>query len=155
MPERFRDCRFFLWWALRLFGVIGFRKIVIVSFDNTVFALYLCDVEVTYLQTRHFQHIRLDFIICRLVLSRGNVEFVQVQVDMYDVIRLFSGQSNNRLNVLGVALIAIKSTFSTPFVVGSISTLVNGNISNICSRLREHIKIHYPSKHFISSDAAL
>jgi len=38
-----------------------------------------------------------------------------------------------------VALIAIKTAFSTPMVNGNISTLVVGNISNIGSRLWEDI----------------
>ena len=43
------------------------------------------------------------------------------------------------LKLFRVALIAIKTAFSTPMVMGTISTLVDGNISNIGSRLWKHI----------------
>jgi len=43
------------------------------------------------------------------------------------------------INLFRVALIAIKTAFSTPMVMGTISTLVDGNISNIGSRLWKHI----------------
>jgi len=45
--------------------------------------------------------------------------------------------------MLGVELIAIKTAVSTPMVMGNISTLIDGNISNIGSRLREVINITY------------
>lgn len=46
----------------------------------------------------------------------------------------------SKYRMLGVELIAIKSTFSPPSVVGSISTLVYGNISKVDYRLRENIQ---------------
>ena len=55
--QSFCDCSFLLRWALELFGILRLRFIIIFTFNNTAFLLYLCDIKTADLQAGMLKNI--------------------------------------------------------------------------------------------------
>lgn len=58
------------------------------------------DIQAGYFQMVLIPDVCLDFLIGGLCLSSRGVQLIQVQVDLYGVIRLLLGQKNYRLYTL-------------------------------------------------------
>lgn len=84
-------------------SAIGGGKIVVLADFQTALALYLGDIQAGNFQTVVFQDIFLDFRVGCLGLGGGNIQLVQLQVDLYDIIRRFSGQRDNTLHVAALS----------------------------------------------------
>ena len=56
-----------------------------------------------------FPNIGLDFLIGGFGLGGSSIQLIQVQVDLYGVIRLLLGQKNNRLNMPRDTIINVKA----------------------------------------------
>ena len=68
-----RNGSFLIWWTLWLPDILGFRFIVVLTLNDAVFLLHLCDIEVADFQSGMFQNIRLDFLIGCLFLRSGQI----------------------------------------------------------------------------------
>lgn len=68
-----RNCLFLLRWALGLLGVFGFRFIVVLTLNDAVFLLHLCDIEVADFQSGMFENIFSDFLIGCIFLRSGQI----------------------------------------------------------------------------------
>ena len=87
-----RNCLFLLRWALWLPGILGFRFIVVLTLNDAVFLLHLCDIEVADLQSGMLQNIRLDFLIGCLFLRSGQIQLVHLHFDLDMFLALKFGQ---------------------------------------------------------------
>ena len=68
--------------ALRLLGVFGFRFIVVLTLNDAVFLLHLCDIEVADFQSGMFQDIFPDFLVGCFTLSRSQIHLVHLYFDL-------------------------------------------------------------------------
>ena len=59
----------------------------------------LRDIQAGYFQMVLIPDVCLDFLISGLCLGGSSVQLIQVQVDLYGVIRLLLGQKNYRLHM--------------------------------------------------------
>ena len=86
------DRLFLLRWALELFGILRLRFIVVLTLNDAVFLLHLCDIEVADFQSGMFQNIRLDFLVGCLTLRRSQIQLVHLHFDLDMFLALKFGQ---------------------------------------------------------------
>ena len=66
----------------------------------------------------------LDFLIGGFGFGSSSIQLIQVQVDLYGVIRLLLGQKNYRLNMARLLQIDVKRVAKFAFVRGNLSKRV-------------------------------
>ena len=99
MLQCFHNCIFFLLRTLRLLHIFIFRFMVILSLDNAVFLLHLCDIEIGYLQLMVFPHIIPNLVVSRLAFCSGHIQLVHADVHFDMPLDMEFGQKENRFDM--------------------------------------------------------
>ena len=92
MLQCLRNGSFLLWWALGLFSVFGFWLIVVLTLNDAVFLLHLCDIEVADLQSGMLENVFPDFLIGCFILCRSQIHLVHLHFDLDMFLTLKFGQ---------------------------------------------------------------
>ena len=85
--------------ALWLLGIFGFRFIVVLTLNDAVFLLHLCDIEIGYLQLMVFPHIIPNLIVSRLALRSSHIQLVHADVHFDMPLDMEFGQKENRFDM--------------------------------------------------------
>lgn len=80
MPQRFHDRILFFFRTLGLFGIFRFGLIIILSLDDAVLLLHLCDIEVGNPQLMMFPYMLPNLIVSRLAFCSGHIQLVHADV---------------------------------------------------------------------------
>lgn len=80
MPQRFHDRILFFFRTLGLFGIFRFGLIIILSLNNAVFLLHLCDIEVGNLQLMVFPYMLPNLIVSCLAFRSSHIQFIHADV---------------------------------------------------------------------------
>ena len=99
MLQCFHNCIFFLLRTLRLLHIFIFRFMVILSLNNAVFLLHLCDIEIGYLQLMVFPHIIPNLVVSRLAFCSGHIQLVHADVHFDMPLDIEFGQKENRFDM--------------------------------------------------------
>ena len=99
MPQHFHDRILFFFRTLGLFGIFRFGLIIILSLNNAVFLLHLCDIEIGYLQLMVFPHIIPNLVVSRLAFRSSHIQFIHADVRFDMPLDMEFGQKENRLHM--------------------------------------------------------
>lgn len=80
MPQHFHDRILFFFRTLGLFGIFRFGLIIILSLNNAVFLLHLCDIEIGYLQLMMFPYMLPNLIVSCLAFRSSHIQFIHADV---------------------------------------------------------------------------
>ncbi len=69
---------------------------VILSLNNAVFLLHLCDIEIGYLQLMVFPHIIPNLVVSRLAFCSSHIQFIHADVHFDMPLDMEFGQKENR-----------------------------------------------------------
>ena len=72
---------------------------VILSLNDAVFLLYLCDIEIEYLQLMVFPHIIPNLIGSCLAFRSSHIQFIHADVHFDVPLDMEFGQKENRFDV--------------------------------------------------------
>ena len=92
MPKGFTNSRFFFGWTLRDYLVFLLRQVIVLASREAKLSFGLGDLEAGDPEAEDFLDVGLDLIIGSLALSGGEIQLVQVQVDLHVLVRLEFGQ---------------------------------------------------------------
>ena len=93
--ECFSDCFFLLRWALGLLGVFGFRLIVVLTLNDAVFLLHLCDIEVGNPQLMMFPYMLPNLIVSCLAFRSSHIQLIHADVHFDVPLDMEFGQKEN------------------------------------------------------------
>ena len=96
MLQRFHNRILFFLRTLRLLCILAFRFMVILSLDDAVFLLHLCDIEIGCLQLMVFPHIIPNLIVSRLAFRSSHIQFIHADVHFDVLLDMEFGQKENR-----------------------------------------------------------
>lgn len=96
MPQCLYDRIRFLLRTLRLLCILVFRFMVILSLNNAVFLLYLCDIEIRNLQLVVFPYILPNLVVSRLAFRSSHIQFIHADVHFDVPLDIEFGQKENR-----------------------------------------------------------
>ena len=96
MPQRFHDRILFLLRTLGLFGIFRFGLIIILSLDDAVLLLHLCDIEVGNPQLMVFPYMLPNLIVSCLAFRSSHIQFIHVDVHFDMPLDMEFGQKENR-----------------------------------------------------------
>ena len=99
MLQCFYNCIRFLLRTLRLLCILVFRFIVILSLDDAVLLLHLCDIEVGDLELMMFPHIIPNLVVSRLALCGSHIQLVHADVHFDVPLDIEFGQKENRFDM--------------------------------------------------------
>ena len=99
MPQCLHDRILFLLRTLRLLCILVFRFMVILSLDDTVLLLHLCDIEIGDLQRMMLPHIILNLVVSRLALCGSHIQLVHADVHFDMPLDMEFGQKENRFHM--------------------------------------------------------
>lgn len=80
MPQRFHDRILFFFRTLGLFGIFRFGLIIILSLDDAVLLLHLCDIEVGNPQLMMFPYMLPNLIVSCLAFRSSHIQFIHADV---------------------------------------------------------------------------
>ena len=72
---------------------------VILSLNNAVFLLHLCDIEIGYLQLMVLPHIIPNLIVSRLAFRSSHIQFIHADVHFDVSLDMEFGQKENRFHM--------------------------------------------------------
>ena len=99
MPQRFHNRILFFLRTLGLLRIFVFCFMVILSLNNAVFLLHLCDIEIGDLELMMLPHMLPNLVVSRLALRSSHVQFIHADVH-YDVsLDMEFGQKANRFDM--------------------------------------------------------
>ena len=103
MPQRFHDRILFFFRTLGLFGIFRFGLIIILSLDDAVLLLHLCDIEVGNPQLMMFPYMLPNLIVSCLAFRSSHIQFIHADVH-FDVtldvtLDIEFGQKENRFDM--------------------------------------------------------
>ena len=99
MLQCFHNRILFFLRTLRLLCILIFRFMVILSLNNAVFLLHLCDIEIGYLQLMVFPHIIPNLVVSRLAFCNSHIQFIHADVHFDVPLDIEFGQKENRFHV--------------------------------------------------------
>ena len=99
MPQRFHDRSLFFFRTLGLFGIFRFGLIIILSLNNAVFLLHLCDIEVGNPQLMMFPYMLPNLIVSCLAFRSSHIQLIHADVHFDVPLDMEFGQKENRFNV--------------------------------------------------------
>ena len=73
---------------------------VILSLNNAVFLLHLCDIEVGDLELMMLPHIIPNLIVSRLALRSSHIQFIHADVHFDVPLDMEFGQKENRFDMV-------------------------------------------------------
>lgn len=80
MPESFHDCFFLLLWSSELFATITLGKVIVITFNDTARPFDLRYIQMRYVKSILFLYLILNFLICSLVLSAGQIKLIHIHL---------------------------------------------------------------------------
>ena len=86
----------FLLRTLGLLRIFIFHFMIILSLNNAVFLLHLCDIEVGDLQLVVFPYMLPNLVVSRLALRSSHIQFIHVDVHFDMPLDMEFGQKKNR-----------------------------------------------------------
>ena len=95
MPQRLHDRILFFLRTLRLLCILVFRFMVILSLNNAVFLLYLCDIEIGHLQLMVFPYMIPNLVVSRLAFHSSHIQFIHADVHFDVPLDMEFGQKEN------------------------------------------------------------
>ena len=98
MLQRFHNRILFFLRTLGLFCILVFRFMVILSLNNAVFLLHLCDIEIGDLQLMMLSYIIPNLVVSRLALRSSYIQLVHADVHFDMPLDMEFGQKENRFN---------------------------------------------------------
>ena len=99
MLQCFHNCIFFLLRALRLLRIFVFRFMVILSLDDAVLLLHLCDIEIGNLQLVMLPYMLPNLIVSCFAFRSSHIQFLHVDVHFDVTLDIEFGQKENRFDV--------------------------------------------------------
>ena len=99
MPQRFHNRILFFLRTLGLLRIFVFCFMVILSLNNAVFLLHLCDIEVGDLELMMLPHIIPNLVVSRLALRSSHVQFIHADVHFDMPLDMEFGQKANRFDM--------------------------------------------------------
>ena len=96
MLQRFRNRILFFFRTLGLFGIFRFGLIIILTLNNAILLLHLCDIEIGYLQLMVFPHIIPNLVVSRLAFRSSHIQFIHADVHFDVPLDIEFGQKENR-----------------------------------------------------------
>ena len=81
--------------TLGLLRIFIFRFMVILSLNNAVFLLHLCDIEIGHLELMMLQHIIPNLVVSRLAFRSSHIQFVHADVHLDVPLDIEFGQKEN------------------------------------------------------------
>ena len=97
MPQRFHDRILFFFRTLGLFGIFRFGLIIILSLDDAVLLLHLCDIEVGKPQLMMFPYMLPNLIVSCLAFRSSHIQLIHVNVHFNVPLDMEFGQKENGL----------------------------------------------------------
>lgn len=95
MPQRFHDRILFFFRTLGLFGIFRFGLIIILSLDDAVLLLYLCDIEVGNPQLMMFPYMLPNLIVSGLAFGGSHIQLLHADVHFNVAVDVEFGQKEN------------------------------------------------------------
>lgn len=96
MPQCLHDRILFFLRTLGLLRIFIFRIMVILSLNNAVFLLHLCDIEVGDLELMMLPHIIPNLVVSRLAFRSSHIQFIHADVHFDMPLDMEFGQKENR-----------------------------------------------------------
>lgn len=100
MLQCFHNRILFFLRTLRLLRIFIFRFMVILSLNNAVFLLHLCDIEIGYLQLMVFPHIIPNLVVSRLAFRSSHIQLIHTDVHFDMPLDMEFGQKEDRFHML-------------------------------------------------------
>ena len=99
MLQCFHNRILFFLRTLGLLRILVFRFMIILSLNNAVFLLHLCDIEIGYLQLMVFPHIIPNLVVSCFALRSGHIQFLHADVHFDVPLDIEFGQKENRFDM--------------------------------------------------------
>ena len=99
MPQCLHDRILFFLRTLGLLRIFIFRIMVILSLNNAVFLLHLCDIEVGDLELMMLPHIIPNLVVSRLAFRSSHIQFIHADVHFDMPLDMEFGQKANRFDM--------------------------------------------------------
>ena len=99
MPQCLHNRILFFLRTLGLLRIFVFRFMVILSLNNAVFLLHLCDIEIGDLQLMMLPHIIPNLIVSRLALRSSHIQLLHVNVHFDVPLDIEVGQKEDRFHM--------------------------------------------------------
>lgn len=84
---------------MRLLCILVFRFMVILSLDDAVLLLHLCDIEIRHLKLMMLPYIIPNLVVSRLAFRSSHIQFLHVNVHFDVPLDMEFGQKENRFDV--------------------------------------------------------
>ena len=97
MLQCFHDRILFFFRTLGLFGIFRFGLIIILSLDDAVLLLHLCDIEVGNPQLMMFPYMLPNLIVSCLAFRSSHIQLIHVNVHFNVPLDMEFGQKENGL----------------------------------------------------------
>ena len=96
MLQRLHDSILFFLRTLRLLDIFIFRFMVILSLDDAILLLHLCDIEIGHLQLMMLPYMIPNLIVSRLAFRSSHIQFIHADVHFDMPLDMEFGQKENR-----------------------------------------------------------
>ena len=96
MPQRFHNRILFFLRTLGLLRIFVFCFMVILSLNNAVFLLHLCDIEIGDLELMMLPHMLPNLVVSRLAFRSSHIQFIHADVHFDVSLDMEFGQKENR-----------------------------------------------------------
>ena len=98
MLQCFHNRILFFLRTLGLLRIFIFRFMVILSLDDAVLLLHLCDIEIGYLQLMVLLRMLPNLVVSRLAFRSSHIQFIHADVHFDVPLDMEFGQKENRFN---------------------------------------------------------
>ena len=99
MPQRFHNRILFFLRTLGLLRIFVFCFMVILSLNNAVFLLHLCDIEIGDLELMMLPYIIQNLVVSRLAFRSSHIQFIHADVHFDVPLDMEFGQKENRFAI--------------------------------------------------------
>ncbi len=99
MPQRFHNRILFFLRTLGLLRIFVFCFMVILSLNNAVFLLHLCDIEIGDLELMMLPYIIQNLVVSRLAFRSSHIQFIHADVHFDVSLDMEFGQKENRFAI--------------------------------------------------------
>lgn len=96
MPQCLHDRILFFLRTLGLLRIFVFCFMVILSLNNAVFLLHLCDIEIGDLELMMLPYIIQNLVVSRLAFRSSHIQFIHADVHFDVSLDMEFGQKENR-----------------------------------------------------------
>ena len=99
MPQRFHNRILFFLRTLGLLRIFVFCFMVILSLNNAVFLLHLCDIEIGDLELMMLPYIIQNLVVSRLAFRSSHIQFIHADVHFDVSLDMEFGKKENRFAI--------------------------------------------------------